>query len=114
MDNEQELIRKLINLQITQTDILNQLLAWSTNELDTDAEPDTKVTAKEEERDQAQVHTANLPLKVGDHVTILNLGKFRTGKETVCKVIKIGLRVTVLRPDGTKIVRLARNLRKVQ
>jgi len=113
MDNE-ELIRKLNKLQITQTDILNQLLARSANELDTDAEPDTEVAAKEQEIDQVQVHTANLPLKVGDSVTILNPGRFRTEKEAVCKIIKVGLRVTVLRPDGTKIVRLARNLRKVQ
>jgi len=113
MDNE-ELIRKLINLQITQTDILNQLLAQSANELDTDAKPDTKVAAKEQEIDQVQVHTANLPLKVGDSVTILNPSRFRTEKEAVCKVIKVGLRVTVLRPDETKIIRLARNLRKVQ
>jgi len=56
----------------------------------------------------------NLPLKVGDSVTILNPGGFRTEEEAVCKVIKIGLRVTVFRPDSKKIVRLACNLRKVQ
>ena len=113
MDNE-ELIRKLINLQITQTNILNQLLARSVNELDTDTEPNTKVAAKEQKSNQVQVQNTNLPFKVGDSMTILNPGSFRTEKEAVCKVIKIGLRVTVLRPDGKKIVRLAQNLRKIQ
>jgi len=83
------------------------------NELDTDTEPDTKVAVKDQKSNQ--VHDTNLPSKVGDSVMILNPGSFRTEEEVVCKVIKIGLRVTVFRPDRKKIGRrLVRNLRKVQ
>ena len=101
--SERELIEELIKLQITQTATLTRLLESNLNRTATA----TAGTANRVEEDP------NRPLEIGDSVKILTIGRYRTHRDTVCTVIKIGARVTVKTPNGTKIVRAAHNLRRV-
>ncbi len=100
---EREHIEELVKLQISQTTLLTHLLE-SSNLQWTVGATETKDEAAED---------PNRPLEIGDRVTILTTGRFRVKKDTICIVIKIGERVTVKTPTGTKIVRAAHNLKRV-
>jgi hypothetical protein len=95
-----ELIEELAKLQITQTAILTRLRALESN---ANTSGDAAGGANDPDR----------PLEIGDKVTVLNSGRFRVQRDTVCTVIRIGERITVQTPSGTKIVRAAHNLRRV-
>ncbi len=95
-----ELIEELAKLQITQTAILTRLRSLESN---ANTPGDAAGGANGPDR----------PLEIGDKVTVLNSGRFRVQRDTVCTVIRIGERITVQTPSGTKIVRAAHNLRRV-
>jgi hypothetical protein len=99
-----ELIEELTKLQIAQTAVLTRLVQ-SLESLEPNANT-TGTTAGE-------VNDPDRPLEIGNKVTVLNTGRFRLRRDTVCTVIRIGERVTVQMPAGTKIVRAAHNLRRV-
>ena len=99
---ERELIEELVKLQISQTTLLTRLL-----------ESNLQRTAEATETKDEAADDPNRPLEIGDRVTILTTGRFRVKKDTICIVIKIGERVTVKTPTGTKIVRAAHNLKRV-
>ncbi len=99
---ERELIEELVKLQISQTTLLTRLL-----------ESNLQRTAEATETKDEAAEDPNRPLEIGDRVTILTTGRFRVKKDTICIVIKIGERVTVKTPTGTKIVRAAHNLKRV-
>ena len=94
---ERELIEELIKLQITQTATLTRLL-----ESNIARTPNTEEEVEAKAKKAPEVDQ-NRPLELGDSVR----------KDTVCIVVKIGARVTVETPSGTKIVRAAHNLRRV-
>jgi hypothetical protein len=104
---ERELIEELIKLQITQTATLTRLLEANFARAP-NSEEEVEVKVKKAPKDDP-----NRPLEVGDSVTLLTSGRFRVRKDTVCIIVKIGARVTVETPSGTKIVRAAHNLRRV-
>ena len=103
---ERELIEELIKLQISQTAILTRLLesniARNPN-VEGEAEPKVKKTQEDNNR----------PLEIGDSVVELTPGISRLRKNTVCIVTKVGIRITVETPSGSKIVRAPKNLRRV-
>ena len=104
--SERELIEQLVKLQITQTTLLTRLLETNLNR----TAGATRATEAEVEGEDAD---PSRPLQIGDRVTLLTVGRFRVTRDTICTVIKIGTRVTVTTPTGTKIVRAAHNLRRV-
>jgi len=104
---ERELIEELIKLQITQTATLTRLL-----ESNIARTPNTEEEVEAKAKKAPEVDQ-NRPLELGDSVILLTSGRFRVRKDTVCIVVKIGARVTVETPSGTKIVRAAHNLRRV-
>ena len=107
---EKELIEELIKLQISQTATLNRLLESSiarTQIVEGEVEVETKVKKTQED-------SSNRPFEVGDSVVVLTPGISRLRKNTVCIVTKIGIsRITVETPNGNKIVRAQKNLRRV-
>jgi hypothetical protein len=105
--NERELIEELIKLQITQTATLTRLLE---SNIARTPNADEKVKGKTKKTKEVN---ENRPLEIGDSVILLTPGRFRVKKGTVCIVVKIGARVTVETPSGTKIVRAAHNLQRV-
>jgi len=101
--SEKDLIEELIKLQISQTATLTRLL-----------ESNIERTRREEEVVKKDpTPDPNRPLEIGDSVILLTAGRFRVRKDTVCTVTRIGARVTVETPSGTKIIRAAHNLRRV-
>lgn len=104
--SERELIEELVKLQISQTTLLTRLLESNLTR--------TAGATRKAEAEVKEDEDPNRPLEIGDKVTLLTVGRFSVRRDTVCTVIKIGDRVTVTTPTGTKIVRAAHNLRRVQ
>ena len=99
-DQEQEeLVRELLQLQIRQTEILNQLVGPQGDPQTTAANSGSETTVR--------------PFRIGDQVRVKNPSGIRVRRDTVCTVIKVGKRITSLAQNGHKIVRAAHNLERV-
>ena len=96
---EQELVRELLQLQIRQTEILNRLASPQVS---------PRATATDSESEET-----DRPLRIGDKVRVLNPTGIWVRRSTVCTVITIGKRVTSLAPNGHKIIRSSHNLERV-
>ena len=104
---ERELIEELIKLQISQTATLARLLK---SNIARNPIAEEEVEPKVE---KTQEDNQNRPLEIGDSVVVLTPGISRLRKNTVCIVTKIGTRVTIETPNGSKIVRAPKNLQRV-
>ncbi len=100
--DDEELLREFRRLQIRQVEILELLVR-----------PPATTSGVEPPQTRADRDTPR-PLRVGDKVKILNAGGIRVRRDTVCTVIRIGIRVTSLTPKGIKIVRAPQNLECVK
>jgi hypothetical protein len=107
VQEDQELLREFRRLQIRQVEILELLVGPRV----TPDEPPTSGPAAPPDNNDID---ADRPLRVGDKVRILNPGGIRVRRDTVCTVIRIGIRVTSLTPKGIKIVRAPQNLERVK
>ena len=107
VQEDQGLSREFGRVQSGQFEILEQLV-------------DHRVTPDETPTSEPAVPSVNndtdtdRPLRVGDKVRILNPGGIRVRRDTVCTVIRIGIRVTSITPKGIKIVRAPQNLERVR
>ncbi len=90
---KQNIIDRLKQIQIEQTELIKQLENLNINE-DTNKQ---KTTTKE--------------LKIGDRVIILNPGRFQERSGTVCKIGKL---ITIESKRGRKIVRARKNIQVVE
>jgi hypothetical protein len=100
-----ELVEELRQLQIRQTEIIGQLLQPEAADARTEAGP--RVVPPDD------VDDADRPLRIGDHVRVLNPDGIRSHRDTVYTVVKIRLFVTTVAPNGVKVVRAAHNLERV-
>jgi hypothetical protein len=103
---DQELLREFRRLQIRQVEILELLVGPRV----TSDEPTTSGPVAPPDNNDID---ADRPLRVGDKVRILN-GGIRVRRDTVCTVIRIGIRVTSLTPTGIKVVRAPQNLERIK
>jgi hypothetical protein len=100
--DQQELVRELLQLQIRQTEILEQLVIPQGS-----PQADTANSGSE---------TTERPFRIGDRVRVKNptiISGSRIHRDTVCTVVKVGRRITSLAPNGHKIVRAPHNLERV-
>ena len=98
-DQDKELVRELLKLQIRQTEILNLLVS---------SQVAPQVIAAD-----SDVGTADNLWNVGDKVRILNPTGIRIRRDTICTVVKVGKRITSLVPNGYKVIRAPHNLERV-
>jgi hypothetical protein len=103
-----ELVEELLRLQIRQTEILGQILRTDAAGGNT-----STVTAPLVVPPDNVDNAVDRPLRVGDQVRVLNLGRIRFRKDTIFTIVKIGNRVTSVSPDGLKIIRAAHYLERV-
>jgi hypothetical protein len=97
--DQEELVRELLQLQLRQTEILNQLVSPQ-------GAPQASTASSEGE-------AKDRPFRVGDKVRVKNPTGIRIQADTVCTVVRVGRRITSLAPNGHKIVRAAHNLERV-
>jgi hypothetical protein len=103
--SEKELIEELLKLQISQTATLTRLLEASISRSSSATEQGATSATEQDDKDR--------PLEIGDSVTVITSGRFDIRRNTVCTVVKIGKRVTIETPNGTRTYRAAHNLRRV-